>query len=63
MSEILDEYAQNLEEHLKTLQDCQKKQQKTCMKCEMIFECEIRKAYIQSVYSSMNRGKTGGFEF
>ena len=59
-----DEYQQALDGKKHTLQQCQKdKNIDSCMKCEKIFECEIRKDYVKSVYESMSHGETGGFEF
>jgi hypothetical protein len=33
------------------------------MKCEKMFGCEIRELYVKAVYESMNKGRSGGFEF
>ena len=60
----LDEWEQKLEIELVKLKQCQNtKQLDSCSKCPEFFECEIRKLYIKSVYESMNKGSTGGFEF
>ncbi|MBL0686488.1 MAG: hypothetical protein JJV95_01950 [Sulfurospirillum sp.] len=57
-------YQENLKNRKKELQECQKdKKIDSCMKCEKLFKCEIRKNYVKSVYESMSHGKTGGFEF
>lgn len=59
-----DEWEQKLEIELDKLKQCQNtKQLDSCTKCSEFFECEIRKLYIKSVYESMNKGSTGGFEF
>ena len=60
----LDKWELALEDKLKELQDCQ--QQKgldSCFKCELTFECNLRKEYVKAVYESMNKGQGGGFEF
>ena len=59
-----DKYELALAEKKKILQECQeKKELKSCMDCEALFECEIRKTYVLTVYESMNKGQSGGFEF
>lgn len=53
-----------LHEDMKTLKECQVNQKVTsCTQCEKLIGCEIRIKYVQSVYTSMNKGKGGGFEF
>lgn len=57
-------FEQRLDEALKKLQICQKEHHlKTCSKCKHYIGCDIRKSYVQSVYDSMSKGETGGFEF
>lgn len=59
-----DEYQEVLDTSKEILQECQKdKNVSSCMNCDKIFECEIRKNYVKSVYESMSHGETGGFEF
>lgn len=59
-----DEYQLSLDEKKETLQKCQEeKQLKSCMECDALFECEVRKEYVRAVYESMNKGQGGGFEF
>ncbi len=36
---------------------------KSCSVCEQYFACELRTNYVKSVYNSMSKGETGGFEF
>lgn len=61
---VVDKWDLKLEEKLKELQDCQKqKAVNDCLRCELTFDCEIRKAYVLAVYESMNKGHGGGFEF
>ncbi|MDF1881397.1 hypothetical protein JHD50_08810 [Sulfurimonas sp. MAG313] len=35
----------------------------TCMTCESLIGCELRKQYVQVTYESMSKGEIGGFEF
>jgi len=65
MDEIsLDEWEIKLKSKLKELQDCQMvKQVKSCLFCSEIHNCELRDSYVHAVYSSMNKGAGGGFEF
>ncbi len=60
----LDKWELALEQKLAELKECQKnKNVNSCMKCELTFECDLRKAYVKAVYESMNKGQGGGFEF
>jgi len=65
MSEaILDEWQIALQQKKVELQRCQEeKQLESCMKCDVILECELRENYVKAVYESMNKGSGGGFEF
>ena len=46
------------------LKTCQESNSlKSCMPCESFLGCNLRKQYVLSVYNSMNKGNTGGFEF
>lgn len=59
-----DKYKLHLEEMLVKLQECQvQKAMKSCSDCEHFLNCELRTNYIKSVYGSMSKGDTGGFEF
>lgn len=59
-----DQFKQKLQEQLIILQECQeKKNVDSCLKCDKILECQTRQEYVKSVYLSMNKGDTGGFEF
>lgn len=59
-----DVYELALDEALKSLKECQEAQNlKSCFLCEKLYECEIRKNYIDKVYESMAKGEGGGFEF
>ncbi|RLA73881.1 MAG: hypothetical protein DRG11_06735 [Epsilonproteobacteria bacterium] len=55
---------ETLEQNIITLKQCQKdKKLDTCSDCDSVINCDIRKAYVKAVYDSMNKDKTGGFEF
>lgn len=59
-----EEWDLKLDEKIKELQECQKSNTlQTCNPCEKFFDCELRKRYVITVYESMNKGATGGFEF
>ncbi len=59
-----DKFEQHLDEMLIKLQACQvQKALKSCSDCEHYLSCELRTDYIKSVYNSMSKGDTGGFEF
>lgn len=60
----LDKWEELLEVQIKILKECQStKNLKSCTPCEFLLECETRKNYIKAVYTSMNKGSGGGFEF
>lgn len=66
ISEIVekDAWEEKLEVELDRLTECQKsKELDSCSKCELMFDCETREAYVKAVYESMNKGHSGGFEF
>ncbi|EAI8624499.1 hypothetical protein [Campylobacter sp. CNRCH_2016_0050h] len=64
MAEVKDEFELALEVKKNELQACQnEKKIKSCLPCSMIFECSLRKEYIEVVYKSMSKGKEGGFDF
>ncbi|EAI9065789.1 hypothetical protein C0883_06150 [Campylobacter lari] len=64
MAEAKDEFELALEVKKNGLQACQNdKNLKSCLPCSMIFECSLRKEYIDAVYKSMSKGKEGGFDF
>lgn len=51
----------NLLEELRTCQILKKLE--SCLQCEFVLGCALRKKYVDSVYASMNKGHGGGFEF
>ncbi|EBF5702459.1 hypothetical protein FI433_04765 [Campylobacter coli] len=65
MSEIRDEFEQDLDKKKEILSSCQSsKGLKSCYNCDKIFNCSTRKDYVDAVYNSMSKGKTeGGFDF
>lgn len=63
-NKVKDKFEVHLFEMLEKLQECQvQKALKTCSACEHFLSCELRSDYIKSVYNSMSKGDTGGFEF
>ncbi|MCD4667748.1 MAG: hypothetical protein K8R44_04035 [Sulfurimonas sp.] len=60
----MDKFEIHLDEMIVKLQECQQqKGLKSCSDCEYYLACELRTEYIKSVYNSMSKGDTGGFEF
>lgn len=58
------EYEARLDESIRMLQTCQEEKNVTsCYVCDNCIGCEIRTKYIRSVYESMSKGETGGFDF
>jgi hypothetical protein len=59
-----DEWELKLEEKLKEVEACQANNSiSSCLNCIKLLECNIRESYVHAVYSSMNKGASGGFEF
>ncbi len=57
-------YEAKLEEAKKALQECQiSKGLESCLSCPSLIGCLIRTAYVRTVYESMSKGETGGFDF
>ena len=64
METSLDEWELTLKNKIRELQSCQEQQNvKGCLQFPKIHNCEIRDSYVHAVYSSMNKGAGGGFEF
>jgi len=60
----MDKFEVHLDEMIVKLQECQvQKNMKSCSDCKHYLSCELRGEYIKSVYNSMSKGDTGGFEF
>ena len=61
---VLDEWELTRQRQKERLIACQQERHLTsCLQCDQILHCEIRDAYVQAVYDSMNKGTGGGFEF
>lgn len=61
---LLQRYSAELKIEIENIQNCQNSKNKTsCFECESLFDCEIRKRYVKTVYDSMSHGESGGFEF
>lgn len=59
-----DVYEQKLDEAMQTLRACQEnKSLNSCLDCDECIGCDIRAKYVRTVYESMSRGETGGFDF
>ncbi len=60
----IDRFELHLDEMIQKLQKCQQERQfASCSSCELYLSCELRSDYVKSVYNSMSKGDTGGFEF
>ena len=60
----IDFFEKKLREQKEIITRCQKNHKvKSCMICKEVIGCATRKAYVNAVYQSMNKGKGGGFEF
>lgn len=59
-----DKFELHLDEMIAKVQACQdEKNLASCSVCEHYIACELRIDYVKSVYNSMSKGETGGFEF
>ena len=57
-------FEERLTQMIAEVKQCQKdKNLDSCMKCEKLIGCELRKQYVQVTYESMSKGEIGGFEF
>lgn len=60
----LDKFELHLNDMIVKLQECQQSRNlKSCSICEQYIDCQLRTDYVKSVYNSMSKGETGGFEF
>lgn len=63
-SQTMDKFELHLDEMIVKIQNCQiEKELISCSSCEFYLTCELRTDYVKSVYNSMSKGDTGGFEF
>jgi len=61
---VIDEWEIKLDQKLVEIKECQTSNSlESCTPCDKFFDCELRKKYVVAVYSSMNKGAGGGFEF
>ncbi len=61
---VIDEWEIKLDQKLVEIKKCQKDNSlESCTPCDNFFDCDLRKKYVVAVYSSMNKGAGGGFEF
>lgn len=59
-----DVYEAKLQEAKHSLEECQStKGLESCLKCPELIGCPTRTHYVRSVYDSMSKGQTGGFDF
>ncbi len=59
-----DKFDMHLDEMIKKVEACQvEKSLPSCSKCTSYLTCTLRDEYVKSVYNSMSKGDTGGFEF
>lgn len=63
-----DPYVARRDEVRGRLEACQRSrfpdaQTPSCMRCPDLIGCPLRTEYVTTVYESMNKGQTGGFEF
>lgn len=59
-----DNFQKQLDEKIQILQDCQSSNHlSSCLKCEKIIECKIRKDYVDSLYMNLSKGNSGFFNF
>ena len=57
-------FEERLNQMIAQVQQCQKDAQlSSCMQCDKLIGCELRKQYVQVTYESMSKGEIGGFEF
>lgn len=63
-TKISDAFEQQLQQEFQKLKQCQQsKNLGSCLQCQEIIGCKIRKAYVSAVYKSMSKGQGGDFEF
>ncbi|MBN2871166.1 MAG: hypothetical protein JXK04_09470 [Campylobacterales bacterium] len=59
-----DIFEKRLQEATETLRGCQQEHGlESCYPCPECVGCEIRAKYVRTVYESMSKGETGGFDF
>ncbi|HEX5710576.1 MAG TPA: hypothetical protein VFX68_04455 [Sulfuricurvum sp.] len=64
MDETNSIYEAKLSSAKQSLEECQiSKGVESCLKCSELIGCPVRTLYVRSVYESMSKGETGGFDF
>lgn len=64
MHENADIFETRLDEALQALQSCQNDRSvESCYACVEAVGCDVRNKYVRTVYESMSKGETGGFDF
>lgn len=59
-----DVFEARLDEAAHALNSCQQERNlESCYGCAECIGCPIRTRYVRSVYESMSKGETGGFDF
>lgn len=59
-----NKYKKDLDANISILKKCQSDNNVlSCLKCKKIIGCKTRLQYVESVYSSMNKGSGGFFNF
>ena len=59
-----DIFEAKVDEATRILQSCQNDRGfESCYVCSECIGCEIRTKYVRTVYESMSKGETGGFDF
>ncbi len=64
----IDPFLQARDAKRQELEACQKEQNPSaeipsCFLCTKLVGCPLRLAYVKTVYESMSKGESGGFEF
>jgi hypothetical protein len=59
-----DRFELEMDNKKEILQNCQSdKGLNSCFNCNELFNCQIRKDYVDAVYNSMSKGNVGDFDF
>ena len=59
-----DRFELEMDNKKEILQNCQSdKGLNSCFNCNELFNCQIRKDYVDDVYNSMSKGNVGDFDF
>jgi len=59
-----DVFEAKLDEAALAMRECQQRHElESCYSCPECVGCEVRSKYVRSVFESMSKGETGGFDF